>query len=65
MKIRHSAGTTSTAIFLRLDGTNSMAIGMGVCSLYYVQSLALRPLIISFGAGHIIYNINLLDNSQE
>ncbi len=24
----HSAGTTSTAIFLRLEGTNSMAIGM-------------------------------------
>jgi len=34
-------------------------------SLYYVQSLALRPLIISFGAGHINNNINNVIISQE
>lgn len=34
-------------------------------SLYYVQSLALRPLNYSFGAGHINYNNKPLPGSQE
>ncbi len=62
MYVCHSAGTTSTAIFLRRDDTKLIAIGMCLYSLYLCAASRASTFITQFisnlmlGARHVIHS---------